>query len=384
MAAPVIKFKRGANSSLPALKAGEPAFVTDEFDFYIGLDNDANNNKFFGSHRYWTRETNTAGSAVRIVEGANNGDNYIELKSPATLGGNLTYTLPATNVTNGILQNDGSGNLSWMTSGTLVGPITISDTTDSTSKDTGALIVEGGVGIEKSLHVGAAVSITDDLFVKGESEFIGIVTFRGGTVRLGDSSADDIVVGGEFASSLVPDDDDTFDLGSATQQWRHLYLDGTLEADAINNSGVTTTTALKGFSYLQAPHSATTQNLAVTVAAKSAAHRYNGTGSSNGYKIDGVESPILHFTPGKTYRFVHDNTGSHPLKFYLDAAKVTNYTTGVSFQNTYTEITISDTTPAVLHYQCTAHGYMGNAIITHSNAVNTPHDATFKLSLIHI
>ena len=378
MAAPVIKFKRGANSSLPALKAGEPAFVTDEFDFYIGLDNDAANNKFFGSHRYWTRETSTAGSAVRIVEGANNGDNYIELKAPATLGGNLTYTLPAANVTSGILQNDGSGNLSWMTSGTLVGPITISDTTDSTSKDTGALIVEGGVGIEKSLHVGAAVSITDDLFVKGESEFIGIVTFRGGTVRLGDSSADDIVVGGEFASSLVPDDDDTFDLGSASQQWRHLYLDGTLEADAINNSGVTTTTALKGFSYLQAPHSATTQNLSVTVAAKSAAHRYNGTGSSNGYKIDGVESPILHFTPGKTYRFVHDNTGSHPLKFYLDAAKVTNYTTGVSFQNTYTEITISDTTPAVLHYQCTAHGYMGNAIITHSNAVNTPHDATFK------
>ena len=378
MAAPVIKFKRGANSSLPALKAGEPAFVTDEFDFYIGLDNDAANNKFFGSHRYWTRETNTAGSAVRIVEGANNGDNYIELKAPATLGGNLTYTLPAANVTSGILQNDGSGNLSWMTSGTLVGPITISDTTDSTSKDTGALIVEGGVGIEKSLHVGAAVSITDDLFVKGESEFIGIVTFRGGTVRLGDSSADDIVVGGEFASSLVPDDDDTFDLGSASQQWRHLYLNGSLEADAINNSGVTTTTALKGFSYLQAPHSATTQNLTVSVAAKSAAHRYNGTGSSNGYKIDGVESPILHFTPGKTYRFVHDNTGSHPLKFYLDAAKVTNYTTGVSFQNTYTEITISDTTPAVLHYQCTAHGYMGNAIITHSNAVNTPHDATFK------
>ena len=378
MAAPVIKFKRGANSSLPALKAGEPAFVTDEFDFYIGLDNDAANNKFFGSHRYWTRETSTAGSAVRIVEGANNGDNYIELKAPATLGGNLTYTLPAANVTSGILQNDGSGNLSWMTSGTLVGPITISDTTDSTSKDTGALIVEGGVGIEKSLHVGAAVSITDDLFVKGESEFIGIVTFRGGTVRLGDSSADDIVVGGEFASSLVPDDDDTFDLGSASQQWRHLYLDGTLEADAINNSGVTTTTALKGFSYLQAPHSATTQNFAVTVAAKSAAHRYNGTGSSNGYKIDGVESPILHLTPGKTYRFVHDNTGSHPLKFYLDAAKVTNYTTGVSFQNTYTEITISDTTPAVLHYQCTAHAYMGNAIITHSNAVNTPHDATFK------
>ena len=381
MAAPVIKFKRGANSSLPALAAGEPAFVTDEFDFYVGLDGTSNNNKFFGSHRYWTRETNTAGSAVRVVEGANNGDNYIELKAPATLGGNLTYTLPATNATNGILQNDGSGNLSWMTSGTLVGPITISDTTDSTSKDTGALIVEGGVGIEKSVHVGAALSVTDRLFVGGESEFIGIVTFRGGTVRLGDSVTDDIVVGGEFASSLVPDDDDTFDLGSATQQWRHLYLDGTLEADAINNSGVTTTTSLKGFSYLQAPHSATTQNFTVSVAAKSAAHRYNGSGSNNGYKIDGVEAPILHLTPGKTYRFTNDNTGSHPLKFYLDVDKVYNYTTGVSFQNTYTEITISDSTPAVLHYQCTAHAKMGNAIITHSNAVQTPHSASFKSNL---
>ena len=124
--------------------------------------------------------------------------------------------------------------------------------------------------LKRVLHVGAAVSIGDRLFVKGESEFIGIVTFRGGTVRLGDSSTDDIVVGGEFASSLVPDDDDTFDLGSASQQWRHLYLDGTLEADAINNSGVTTTTALKGFSYLQAPHSATTQNFAVSVAGKTA------------------------------------------------------------------------------------------------------------------
>jgi len=378
MAAPVLKFKRGLVADLPALRAGEPGFATDKYDFYIGLDNDAANNKFFGSHRYWTRETTTAGSAVRIVEGSDNGDNYIEFKSPASLAANLTYTFPNANATNGILQNDGSGNLSWMTSGTLAGPITISDTTDSTSKDTGALIVEGGVGIEKSLHVGAAVSITDDLFVKGESEFIGIVTFRGGTIRLGDGDGDDVVVGGEFASSLVPTDDGTYDIGASAKEWRNAFFDGTVETDGANVSGVTTTTALKGFSYLQAPHSATTQNLAVTVAGKTAAHRYNGSGSSNGYKIDGVESPILHFTPGKTYRFVHDNTGSHPLKFYLDAGKTHNYTTGVSFQNTYTEITISDTTPAVLHYQCTAQPYMGNAIITHSNAVNTPHEATFE------
>ena len=111
------------------------------------------------------------------------------------------------------------------------------------------------------LHVGAAVSIGDRLFVGGESEFIGIVTFRGGTIRLGDGDTDDVVVGGEFASVLVPMTDDTFDLGSASQQWRNAYFDGTVEADAINNSGVTTATSLSTpivFIHLQAPHGATT------------------------------------------------------------------------------------------------------------------------------
>ena len=391
MAAPVIKFKRGANSSLPALKAGEPAFVTDEFDFYIGLDNNASNNKFFGSHRYWTRETATAGSAVRVVEGANNGDNYIEFKAPATLGGNLTYTFPATNATSGILQNDGSGNLSWMTTGTLVGPLTISDTTDSTTKDTGAFIIDGGLGVEKSVTVGAAVSIGDRLFVKGESEFIGIVTFRGGTIRLGDGDTDDVVVGGEFASDLIPTTDSAHDIGAASKEWRNAFFDGTVETDGLNVSGVLTTAQLaspviSGFNRLQAPHGATT-TIEVKVATKvSGQHRYHGSGSSLGYVLDDVQSPFLTLTPGRTYKFdTSDSSNSgHPFRFYLDVDKTYAYTTGVTVAGTagnsgsYTEIVVSDTTPDVLHYQCSAHGKMGNAVTTNSNTVNTPHDATFE------
>ena len=72
-------------------------------------------------------------------------------------------------------------------------------------------------------------------------------------------------------------------------------------------------------------------------------------------------------TPGRTYRFVHDNTGSHPLKFYLEADKTTLYSTGVTFDNAYTEIVVSDSTPTILHYQCTNHGYMGNAVQVNSN-----------------
>ena len=134
----------------------------------------------------------------------------------------------------------------------------------------------------------------------------------------------------------------------------------------------------KGYTNLVAPHSATTKNFTVTVASKDASHRYNGQGSGNAYLIDGIQSPILTLTPGRTYRFVHDNTGSHPLKFYLEADKTTNYTTGVNFQNTYTEITVGDETPNILHYQCTAHSLMGNAIVTNSNVVNSNYAATLR------
>jgi len=170
-----------------------------------------------------------------------------------------------------------------------------------------------------------------------------------------------------------------------------LDVDGHTELDNLGVSGVSTFVGvgtfnsdlsigsqLKGFTNLSAPHSATTKNFTVTVQSKDSSHRYNGQGSGNAYLIDGIQSPILTLTPGRTYRFTNNNTGSHPLKFYLEADKTTNYTTGVNFQNTYTEITISDETPNVLHYQCTAHSLMGNAIVTNSNVVNSNYAAILR------
>ena len=106
----------------------------------------------------------------------------------------------------------------------------------------------------------------------------------------------------------------------------------------------------------------------VTVATKTSAHIYHGTGSANGYKLDGVESPFLELKPGNTYRFnQEDGTNSgHPLLFYYDPGKTTQFSTGVTTNGTpgsagaYTEIVVSDTTPHILYYQCSSHGYMGN------------------------
>ena len=110
----------------------------------------------------------------------------------------------------------------------------------------------------------------------------------------------------------------------------------------------------------------------VVVATSAAGHPYHGTGSSNKYKINGVFSPYLKLIPKNTYRFDQsDSTNSgHPLRFYYDAAKATAFTTGVTTNGTpgsagaYTQIIVSDSTPSVLHYQCSAHGYMGWAATT--------------------
>ena len=110
----------------------------------------------------------------------------------------------------------------------------------------------------------------------------------------------------------------------------------------------------------------------VTVATSTSAHAYHGTGSSNKYKINGVFSPYLKLIPRITYRFDQSDSSNsgHPLLFYYDAGKATAFTTGVTTNGTpgsagaYTQIIVSDTTPPVLHYQCSAHGNMGWAVTT--------------------
>ena len=117
MTAPVIQFKRGLFTNLPGLRAGEPGFTTDSYELYVGIDSTTNGNKFFGSHRYWTRETTTTGSGVNFVEGSNTGTDFITIKAPGTLAGIVTFTLPGTDGTNGqVLTTNGSGVLSFSSS----------------------------------------------------------------------------------------------------------------------------------------------------------------------------------------------------------------------------------------------------------------------------
>ena len=220
MSTPVIQFKRGLFQNLPALKTGEPGFTTDKYDLYVGFNSTTEYNKFIGSHRYWTRETASTGSGVNLVENTS-GSDYITLRAPSNVGAAVTYTFPGVQGSiHSILTNDSTGTLSWVTSPTFTGVTTFSNTTDNTLGDenTGAVQLDGGMGIAKNL------TVKQNLHVGGYAEFVGVVTFKGGTINIGDQNTDDINVGGEFISGLVPNVDNTHDLGITTQRWRTLNV----------------------------------------------------------------------------------------------------------------------------------------------------------------
>ncbi len=144
--------------------------------------------------------------------------------------------------------------------------------------------------------------------------------------------------------------------------------------------------SLGGIDNIFAPHVGVTKTFTVKVVTKTAKHRYNGSGSSLGYTIDGEQSPLITLTPGRTYRFdqADNSNSSHQIRFYLEADKTTLYSSGVTYNGTagqagsYTQIVVGDETPVVLHYQCVNHAYMGNAAQNNSNVVNTNYAAILR------
>ena len=125
----------------------------------------------------------------------------------------------------------------------------------------------------------------------------------------------------------------------------------------------------------------------VTVGTKTTAHPYSGVGSSSAYFINGIESPIIELKGNDTskpyyYKFdqsdaTNGNGGGHPLRFYNDVGKTTQFTTGVTTSGTpgqagaHTTIAVDKDTPSILYYQCSSHANMGNHTIHNSPTVNT-------------
>ena len=136
---------------------------------------------------------------------------------------------------------------------------TIDSTVQSSSKDTGALVIEGGVGIEKNLFVGGGAEVTgittitgtldangaldvdghtelDDVNVAGASTFTGAADFNGAVDIDGHTELDDVNVSGASTFTGAADFNGDID------------VDGHTELDNLNVAGFSTFVGFATFS----------------------------------------------------------------------------------------------------------------------------------------
>jgi len=99
--------------------------------------------------------------------------------------------------------------------------------------DTEIHIAATTINMDGVADISSNLAVGGNLTVAGNATVSGTTTFNGGTLTLGDSASDNVVFGADVDSNIIPDDDDTYDLGSASQQWRNIFIDGTANIDAL-------------------------------------------------------------------------------------------------------------------------------------------------------
>ena len=202
----------GDSSVIIASQTFEPSGIQTNFTFASGYDPGYVDVYLNGARLIYANDyTATDGSTVALVEAATNGDvlecvaykafNVATVDSSTgnfTVGQDLTVTGFTTGgsayysgiVTASSFAGDGSAltgvastdNIITGVAVTIGGILRVTDTTQSTSSTTGAVIVSGGVGIAKSLHVGGNVTVGGTITYEDvtNQDVLGLSTFRSG------------------------------------------------------------------------------------------------------------------------------------------------------------------------------------------------------------
>ena len=87
------------------------------------------------------------------------------------------------------------------------------------------------------VHMEDNLTVDGNIGVGGNLTVTGTTTFNGGTLNLGNAATDNVVFGGEVDSNIIPDDDNSFDLGSSSKEWKDLYVDGVAYLDSVESDG---------------------------------------------------------------------------------------------------------------------------------------------------
>jgi hypothetical protein len=197
--------------------------------------------------------TQTSGARTYAVTG-NQSDSASGTRDiSATDGINIDTTGPMTLTATGAQNLVSGGN--WKA--TVTGTATIDASTDIIldADDNDIILKHAGTqwgklrdsGTNVTLYSGTtkAVSWTGanqrahgNLHVLGNTDIDGTLNVDGATdlnghVDLGNATSDNISIIGRVDTNIIPDADDTYNLGSGTLQWKHAFFDGTVTTDDL-------------------------------------------------------------------------------------------------------------------------------------------------------
>tara|TARA_E500000331_G_scaffold32746_2_gene27399 strand:- start:381 stop:962 length:582 start_codon:yes stop_codon:yes gene_type:complete len=74
------------------------------------------------------------------------------------------------------------------------------------------------------------------LEIGGNGNIDGNLTL-GGNITIGDADSDSITINADLTSNLIPNADNTFDLGSSAKQWKDIYVNGIGYIDQLGTDG---------------------------------------------------------------------------------------------------------------------------------------------------
>ena len=109
--------------------------------------------------------------------------------------------------------------------GTIIQQIKATDSGITFTSGSGAVAnISGSIISGSALHIQGNAKVTGDLTL-------------GGQITLGDADSDDVVFEAEVSSSLIPNNDNAFDLGSSGKQWKDIYVNGVGYIDSLGTDG---------------------------------------------------------------------------------------------------------------------------------------------------
>jgi len=101
--------------------------------------------------------------------------------------------------------------------------------------DTEIQIAATTIDINGAADISGNLAVGGNLTVAGNATVTGTTTFNGGTLTLGDAASDNVVFGADVNSSIIPNGvGGSFDLGSSSQEWRDLFINGTAHIDTLD------------------------------------------------------------------------------------------------------------------------------------------------------